>query len=177
MLTAILISVFLLFFPIFIKTNLNYKNFNNNLFFNIKLFNFIRIIYGKIKVENLNVLIFYNKNKFKKVKLSSLLFNKNKMGNLSEFTILKIESSVFFGGHNLEYLFALSSLFYVLNNLFCKLLKHKKNYLKIENNLNIFTNEYMFNFNTEIKIIFNLFAIIYYFISKIKRKILNERKI
>lgn len=175
MITTILISVFLLFFPIFIKIDLNYKN--NFLFFNVKLFNFIKIIYGHSTINNLNILVFYNKNKFKQLKLTNTMFRKNNFGDLSEFSILNVNSKINFGGYNLEYLFGFNCLFYVINNLFCEILKNKYHYLKIKNNFNIHLNEEVLSISTKINIIINLFAIIFYFITKFKRKILNERKI
>lgn len=178
MLLAILISVFFIFFPLFLNIEANYKHQEKILYIKLKIFNKIKIFNCKTSIKNNNLILFYGENKKKLISIKSIL-TKNSIKAFLDINTIRIKSKIEIGinnQENLDYYLYLICANHVLNFLFFKIITNKKNYLKIKNDINIYQNKKLFNFIIETTFLLNFFVIIINLIKILIGKIKNERK-
>ncbi len=174
-LTAILISVFFIIFPIFINLNAVYFNEVKRTLFCVDIFGFIKIFSGQIRF-NKNEIIFECNNKRKIIKFDLNMFSKNNFKKLSRYHVRKLSSNIQLGSDNLEFIFNATNLINLLNNIFLFYIKNKKNYFVFNSNVDIFLNKKIFNYKINFQIILNILTIISNLIKNLLRNMKNDKK-
>lgn len=164
----------ILILPFFLSIKFNYSNFNNELCFTVNLLSFIKLLKGKILLDN-GAKIIVN-NKCEKLSLSYLKKIKNKSAPLKDYHIYRVKVNLDLGEENsfikpLPFAFISNTLLANLKNY----LYYKKPYLKIKNNINNVDNSNIISINIKLKIVMNLLMILTSVFKILGDKIINAK--
>lgn len=172
-LIAVIIVYFVLIFPIFLKIKVEYLSDNKKCYFKLYLFNFIKILSGSISKIDGGLKINLGKNKIILFEFANALTVKNKVKPLMDYHIKNFYSLTEIGNINFYNPMVLGFIFQYLNGLICNIIKNKKNYINIKNDINIYEKEEFFNIFAEFTVILNLLMIVLSIIKIIMGKLIN----
>ncbi len=160
MLSAILISVFFIIFPLFFRVYVFYGREVNRLFFTITLFGVVKVLYGKIYVNSSGIVVDYNKKKRKIIRLNLCEIRKNGINKFSGYHLLEMRSLVEIGGVNAEKLFIITCVLNGVNNLLGDVFTSRKHYVQLDNNINVYLDKKVINVYLKLSLVINLLTLI-----------------
>ena len=173
MLIAFIIIYILLILPLFIRFRIGYFNENKKLYFTVYLFSFIKLLYGYIEKIDNGLAIHINGKKTFIFNFNNIFSMKSKVKPLMDYHIKRFYSVIEIGGEKLFNNLAFSFFYNYINERLIWLLKCKKNYIKVQNDLNIIEDENIFSVYMEFTVILNILMILLSFIKILMGKIIN----
>lgn len=172
-----ILIVVLLNFPIFLDANVIYKRETNKVALDFKIYRLLRVFSGFIKPVENGIEIYYHK-KMKKIFYTKMLGIRKTIKPFYDYHFIKVKTKIEIGnGNSLIMPLSKGFLLYYVNSFIRDFLKYKKPHLKIDNTINVYENENLFNVFFETKIILNLLMIVISLIKIISGKIINAKKI
>ena len=175
MLSAILISVFFIIFPLFFYLNFAYIQKLNKILFSINLFN-VKIFYGTISFNSNKILIRYNKKKIKIININKNLFNKNNINKFSGYHFYSVKTLTEIGLQNSNPLVFSILLSTVIIETIKNIIILKKPYFVLNNQINLYENEHKFNVFMQNCLIINLLTIFINLIKNFIRNLIYDKK-
>lgn len=173
MLIAFIIIYILLILPLFLRFRIGYFNEYKKLYFTIYLFNFIKLFYGYIEKIDNGFAIHINSKKSFIFSFNNTFSMKAKVKPLMDYHIKRFYSAIEIGSEKLFNNLAFSFFYNFINERLVWLLKSKKNYIKVKNDLNVIENENIFRVYIDFTVILNILMIILSFIKILMEKIIN----
>lgn len=176
MLLAIIITYFLLIFPIFITGDLIINKNKNEISYTIKIFWVIKLLYGYFELDKEGIIIHLNKKKAILIRYDSLLSVRKKFKPLKDYHLLKFNSTLDFGARE-NYLSIQTATFYsLMGQILGDNLKIFKPYFETNNTINIYEDSNELNFRCNAELVFNLLMVIISVIKIIVEKIIYAIK-
>lgn len=156
-----LITIILVFFPLFITFNVCYLSCDKKVFIGIYLFNIIPLFGGYVELSKYGIAIHYSSKKAKIIPYNSLLtFNKT-IKPLKDYHIISCFSIIDVGTQDSMVFSSFLSFLYVWHNkLICNFFTTHKNYLKLNNSINLYEDERFFNIYLKLSFVLNFMMII-----------------
>lgn len=149
------IIFFVLIFPVFLNVYLLYDSSSQKVYFSVNAFG-INVIGGYITKEKQKIYLHINNKTAKILKLNEYLFGRKKLVFGAEIYSF---NSCFICGINQNLCVYLSSLFFLINQTLCPIIKSKKEFLKLNNDLALVEGDSI-KFAIRIKLFINLLTII-----------------
>lgn len=177
MLILIISISIIIVFPIFVCFECNFSQDNvfleKKFIYSIKLFNFIKIFFGAIELQEEGIAIHLNKKKAIIVLFNDIFSFGKKFEPLKDYHFIKFHSLLKIGKK--EQLLLTSQFGYIysfLSNVLNWVVKNYKPYLNLDNDVCVYQDQDILEFSGEIIIVFNLLMVIFSII-----KILGEKLI
>lgn len=160
MITATLILFAFIIFPLFINVNIYFDKNLSKLFFSFSFLSIIRIG-GYVEKISEGIAIHYSNKRAIIIDYKNLFKIKNKIKPLNDYHFIKFKSTIEIGGKNdvLNFVY-LGFLINYIENVFEWFIYNKKPYVKLNNNVNVYTNEEVFKIYINVQILFNLLMVI-----------------
>lgn len=172
MLTVIIIAVILLIFPIFISGQFYFNKNEIKIYYKIKLFKFIKIIYGYAELLDDGIILHLTKNRAVLLPYSNIFEIRKKVEPLKDYHLITASLTTNLGS---EDVFIPSSAAFIVNYLYNYLkwfLHHKKPYFKFDNSVNVYVGASIFEVKFGGVVVFNLLMVVLSLIKILVGKVL-----
>ena len=175
---AIVITVFIiLIFPLFLTFDINYKQSTKRVYYKIKLFNFVLLLYGYVEKIQEGIAIHLNRKTAIIITYDKIFDMKNKIKPLKDYHVINMQLQIDMGSEKgvLEPI----SIGYFINYIsqyFEWLIVNSKPYVKFEKTINIYENEKLFSLKINATFVLNLLMITISAIKIIMEKIIYAIK-
>lgn len=177
MLTATILSIIIIFFPLYISVNCFFSKELEKTFFSIYLFGTIRILSGYAQIVNDGIAFHISKNKVYIFEYKNFFDVKNSVKPLHDYHLINFNSLIEIGSSN-HLLDSMSASFILnyFNNIIIWFFANKKPYLKINNDINVYEGKNILNIYLKTGVMLNVLMIILSIIKICVEKIINGIK-
>lgn len=161
MLIASVIIFFILIFPILLNINLIFSAKNKKIYFCVSLFGLIKIFGGYIKLVREGIALHYSENKAIIIPYKNIIGIRKKVKPIKDYHFISINSLIELDTESfIENKVILSYLYVTHNELVCNILSEVKPYLRLKNNVCLYTQKDLFNIYLKSYTIFNILMIL-----------------
>ena len=159
MLTVIISLVSCLIFPIFLKINIRFDK-EQKLIYNIKLFNFIKVIGGNVGLLKEGIIIHLTKRKATIIEYKDIISLRKKFEPVKDFHFINFYSNIKIGAsNNFLTLTKLGYFYLIFVNIFEGIIKIYKPYLDLYNYISIYEDKDLLEVICKLNLVFNLLVI------------------
>ncbi len=176
MLTATIISIIIIIFPLYISVNCFLSKELGKTFFSIYLFGTIRILSGYVQIINGGIAFHIRKNKVYIYEYKNFFNIKKSVKPLQDYHLIKFNSLIEIGSSNVLEPMSTSFILNYFNNIIIWFFANKKPYLKINNDINVYEGKNIFNIYLKTGVMLNAVMIVLSIIKICAEKIINEIK-
>ena len=172
--TAIL--YFVLILPISVRFDNFYSSECKKLFYNISIYNLIKINSGYAEYDKGQIIFHVSNNKALILDLKSLTGLQEGVKPLKNYQVVSIKTKLELGGGgNCLAVYSIGYIISYFQNLICWIMMNKKPYLTLKNNVDLYENANFVNVYCESIVFFNLLSVSISLIKTLMEKLCKKK--
>ncbi len=177
MLAVVVIVYAILIFPLFININIQYTKGTKILEYNIKLFSFIRVLFGYIELIDEGIIIHINNKKAILIFYNNLFSMRKKFKPLKDYHIFRFNTNISIGilddeVQKLKLVFMYNYIFNVVGQCASQI----KPYLSLKSKICLYENKDLLTFTVKTTFVLNILMILISIIKIILEKMIYAIK-
>ena len=174
---ATIITIYsILIFPILLNGNLSFNKNYKVINYNVKLFGFLKVLYGYFELDNEGIIVHLTKSKAILITFKDILSLRKKIKPLKDYHLFKFNSKLEIGAYGNDYFIEFASFYTFLTEMLGNIFSVKKPYFEVNSNVIIYEDSDVIKYSCKANLVFNLLMVVISAIKIIVEKIIYAIK-